>query len=186
VSWIREPAPLPINPVAVPGTGGIIGMAPCPGKVLMDGLARDRDQDLEADLGTIRDWGAQAIVTLMEAHELETCRIASLPDRVPAGIRHFHLPIPDGGIPDADWERDWQRAGPAIRALLERGGKVLVHCLGGLGRTGTVSARLLVEFGLAPEQAMLAVRAARRGAIENSLQEGYVRRQRPLPPHTTA
>ena len=27
------------------------------------------------------------------------------------------------------------------------------HCRGGLGRAGTIAARLLVEFGVAPEEA---------------------------------
>lgn len=41
-----------------------------------------------------------------------------------------------------------------------------------------LAARLLVEFGVTPDEAMKRVRRARPGAIENALQEGYVRRQR--------
>lgn len=50
-----------------------------------------------------------------------------------------------------------------------------MHCKGGLGRAGTVAARLLIEFGQAPEDAIACVRAARPGAIETHQQETYLR-----------
>ena len=59
---------------------------------------------------------------------------------------------------------------------------MVIHYRGGLGRTGTVAARLLVEFGMGPEEAIAAVRKARPGAIENAEQEDYVRRQKPMVP----
>jgi len=55
------------------------------------------------------------------------------------------------------------------------GEAIVIHCRGGLGRTGIVAARLLVEFGEAPEGALFRVRRARAGTVENRLQEGYVR-----------
>ena len=52
---------------------------------------------------------------------------------------------------------------------------MLVHCRGGLGRAGTVAARLLVEFGEGPDEAMRRVREARsRYAIETKSQEAHV------------
>jgi protein-tyrosine phosphatase len=94
---------------------------------------------------------------------------------IPAGMRHLQLPIHDGSIPDAAWERKWKRESPSIHSVLGRGGKVCVHCMGGLGRSGIVAARLLVESGISSEQAILMVRAARPGAIETAGQEAYVR-----------
>ncbi len=172
--------PLRIAAVPVPGTPGAIGMTLCPGRVEARGLPGDWRRDLETDLGVIRDWGACALVTLMEAHELKDCQVADLPKRAAAGLTHFWLPIPDGGVPDVVWEQRWEQAGADLRALLAGGGKVAIHCLGGLGRTGTISARLLVEFGMGAEQAMAAVREARPGAIETAAQEDYVRRQGPV------
>jgi len=51
---------------------------------------------------------------------------------------------------------------------------VLIHCTGGLGRSGMIAARLLVELGEEPRLAMQRVRAARPGAIETAAQEAYV------------
>ncbi len=70
--------------------------------------------------------------------------------------------------------------GPELRRRLAEGARVLIHCRAGLGRTGTVAARLLVEHGLEPEAAILRVRQSRPGAIETAGQEAYVRAL-PLP-----
>jgi len=170
--------PLQIDPVAVPGVPGLIGMTLCPGKVGRSTIAGAWQRDLDADLQVIRDWGASILVTLMEPEEMAAYQVGALPERVPGGMTHFLLPIVDGGVPDAGWERDWARVGPGIRAALAAGGKVAIHCRGGLGRTGTVAARLLVESGMAPEQAIAAVREARPGTIENTAQARYVLRQK--------
>ncbi len=174
--------PLRIDGVSVPGTSGVIGMTLCPGKVQRSAISGDWERDLAADLRMIRDWGASILVTLMEPAELSAFKVGNLPREMPSGVEHFLLPITDGGIPDAEWERAWAPAGTRIRAALGSGAKVVVHCRGGLGRTGTVAARLLVEFGMDPEEAIAAVRKARPGAIENRMQEDHVRRRKPVEP----
>jgi ADP-ribosyl-[dinitrogen reductase] hydrolase len=57
---------------------------------------------------------------------------------------------------------------------LVNGGRVLVHCKGGLGRAGTIAARLLVELGEKPENAIAQVRLVRIMAIETGVQEDHV------------
>ena len=63
----------------------------------------------------------------------------------------------------------------ALLARLRDGESIVLHCKGGLGRTGMVAARLLVELGCTPEEAIVAVRQARSGTIETREQEAYVR-----------
>ena len=86
----------------------------------------------------------------------------------------FHLPIVDVSIPDQRFEQQWGVAGEELRSLLRRGLDVLVHCRGGLGRAGTIAARLLVELGMEPTKAIKSVRAARPGAIETRDQESFI------------
>ena len=78
----------------------------------------------------------------------------------------FHLPIVDVSIPDKQFEQEWKIAGEELRSMLRRRLDVLVHCRGGLGRAGTIAARLLVELGMEPTKAIASVRAVRPGAIE--------------------
>ena len=169
--------PLRIDAVNVPGTTGVIGMTLCPGKVQTNGLSGEWKRDLNLDLQVIQEWGASTLVSLMQPHELLSFQVSELPARIPPGMTHVLLPILDGGVPDASWEQAWSRIGPQLRTALQGGEKIVIHCLGGLGRTGLVTARLLVEFGMEPAQAITLVRKARPGAIETSAQEHYVRTQ---------
>ena len=59
---------------------------------------------------------------------------------------------------------------------LREGKNVVVHCRGGLGRTGTVAACVLVALGNhSADEAIGAVRA-RRGTVQTRDQEDFVRR----------
>ena len=172
--------PLRIDEVAAPG-GGRIGMTFCPGKRQRGAAMGDWERDLAADLARIAEWGAAAVVTLMEEHELERYGVPGLGEAVEAlGMEWHHLPIPDVGVPDSLFEARWFYAGHRLRAHLLAGRRVLLHCRGGLGRTGTIAARLLAELGAVPEEAIAAVRRARPGAIETAAQEAYVRAAQPI------
>lgn len=172
--------PLRIDAVPAPG-GGLIGMTFCPGKVQPNGFTGAWDRDLGLDLDAIRAWGAEAVVTLIEAWELDRYHVPRLGDEVRArGMEWHHLPIVDGDVPRAPFDAAWPVAGPALRAHLQAGRRVVLHCLGGLGRTGTVAALLLAELGQAPAAAIPAVRQARPGALETAAQVAYARAVRPL------
>jgi ADP-ribosyl-[dinitrogen reductase] hydrolase len=173
-------SPLRIDAVTVPGTGGLIGMTICPGKDEYAGLGIPSGpwkRDLDLDLQIIRDWDTQALVTLIEQFEFELLSVPELPEKArELGIRWLHLPIVDVWVPDKAFEEEWETAGGELRRILREGGRIVLHCRGGLGRTGLVAARLLIEFGMAPQEAIRRVRAARPGAIQTREQEEYVRR----------
>ncbi len=170
--------PLRIDEVAIDGMDGRIGITFCPGKIQKSALSGPWERDLNADINVIKAWGATTWVNLLTRKEMVRLGIGDLEKVLGesgASIRYFHLPIEDTCIPDAEFERRWTNEGMEIRYDLLNGGKLLVHCKGGLGRSGTIAARLLVEMGQDPDVAIGRVRQARPGAIENDLQESHVR-----------
>jgi ADP-ribosyl-[dinitrogen reductase] hydrolase len=90
------------------------------------------------------------------------------------GVKWLQLPILDAGTPNQGFEDLWANTAPGLRGVLKNGHNIVIHCKGGLGRTGTIAARLLIELGVDAKSAIESVRKARPGAIENSLQEYYV------------
>jgi protein-tyrosine phosphatase len=66
-------------------------------------------------------------------------------------------------------------AGPAVTAGLARGDRIAIHCAAGLGRTGMLVAKLLVDLGMPAGTAIQTVREQRPGAIETAQQEAFVR-----------
>ncbi len=159
--------PLDTYPVAVPETGGTIIITPCPGK---------RKRDLGLDLDQLKGMGAEAIVTMVQGRELDLLSVRDIGEKCEErGLIWLHCPIPDFDGPGAAFERAWADAGPRAREILRRGGTVVSHCRGGIGRAGTVASRLLIELGAAtPDEALRRVRKARPGAVETWEQEQHV------------
>jgi hypothetical protein len=169
--------PLQIAEVRASPSHGRIGITFCPGKHDAAAATGAWARDLAADLGVIQAWGARLVLTLVEPAELKALKVPKLGAEIKGlGIDWRHLPIADYSVPTEAFERQWETHGRDIRALLCSGGDVLVHCKGGLGRAGMMAARLLVELGMAPEQAIRDVRRARKGAIETPAQLALVKR----------
>ena len=154
---------------------GKIGLTLCPGKHQSWGLTGAWQRDLALDLDVVADWNAALVMTLVEAGELARLNVPTLG----AGVaeRHMewlHLPIRDRGVPDEAFEQAWVDVGESLRARLRSGFNILVHCMGGLGRAGTIVSRLLVELGWNPGDAIREVRRVRPGALETDEQEDFV------------
>ena len=91
-------------------------------------------RDLDLDLDAIRDWGAVALVSLIEQHEIADLGVHAL--RAEVVRRHMdwlHLPIRDVSIPGPDFEQAWAIHGAGLRSRLRDGFDVVIHCKGGSG-----------------------------------------------------
>jgi ADP-ribosyl-[dinitrogen reductase] hydrolase len=175
---------LQIAAVPAGSTMGRVGITFCPGKKQPSAMTGAWDRDLGLDLDAVRSFGAAAVVTLIEHHEIESLGVQAIGTEVVG--RHMdwlHLPIADVSVPGAEFEAAWSTAGEGLRARLRDGFDVVVHCKGGLGRAGTIAARLLIELGAEPADAIAVIRQVRPGAIETHGQEGYVRSLKPVAEH---
>lgn len=177
-----EKHPLQIATIPAGSDMGAVGVTFCPGKIDPHAFTGPWSRDLTTDLQAIHDWGAAVVVTLMENFELDDLRVPDLGNRVQdLHMEWIHLPIRDVSIPDTSAEATWICAGEALRDLLRSGGNVLLHCRGGLGRSGMMAARLLVELGWDPDAAIQGVRQVRPSAIETDEQLLAVRQAMAIP-----
>ena len=158
-----------IEPFAIadlPCATGRIGIARLPG----------RAGDLPGDIAAIAGWGAQLVLSMTGADEMAASGAAGLAEALAArGIGHAAFPIPDFGTPGAD--ADWASLSRDLHRRFQAGEHVLLHCMGGKGRSGMVAMRLLVEQGLRAEEALAMVRRARPGAVETGAQAAWASRE---------
>lgn len=160
-------------------SGGRIGMTSCPGRWRLFGAVGIEGDGLEQDLATIRAWGATALISLVEQDELDFLGITGIGQQAQQiALGWHHLPIADFQAPGLAFEQSWNEHGPTILSRLRKGERIMIHCLAGLGRTGTIAARILVELGSTPPAAIAHVREARPGAIQNPEQERYLLERR--------
>lgn len=170
--------PMRIDSVApIVAQAGKIGMSFCPGKTVLGAFSGGNWlRDLDIDLEVVKDWQATLVLTLLEAWELAEMRVDNLGCHVQdLGMVWNWLEIPDGGIPQGEVIEKWQAIRSDLIKRISRGESVFIHCKGGLGRTGTIAAELLLCFGEDIESAMKRVRIARPGTIETIEQEKYLR-----------
>ena len=99
-------------------------------------------------------------------------------DPAPLDLRDVTLTDLYGGAvpddPETEAERVWEAARIAADAV-ERGTGVVVHCVGGTGRTGTVVACALRLLGCSADESIATVQTHRPKWPESPWQEGLVR-----------
>ena len=159
------------------GTPGRLGMTFAPG--MWAGSVRGRwERDLAADMRVLEEeHETDVLVSLMEDHEYRGYRIPELLEQESIGnIEILRFAIEDMGVPrEAESERFQTFVQDVVRRL-EEDQNVVVHCRGGLGRTGTLAACVLVALGRhAADEAIAAVREARKGTVQTREQEDFVR-----------
>ncbi len=134
---------------------------------------RDFDRSLDADIDEILGHGISNVVCLATQGELDSFGVRNLLDIYKKqGLDTHHLPILDQEVASPKLT---SAAVKWINDALSAGKKVLVHCVGGLGRAGTVAACTLVSNGVAPDAAIAHVREARsQRALETAVQVEFV------------
>lgn len=160
------------------GTRGRLGMTFAPG-MRAPALGGDWERDLATDLEALEEkHGIGMLVSLMEEHEYSGYEIPDLYERDEfGGIEVRRFAIQDMGVPREAESHEFEAMVQEVMDNLKQGQNIAVHCRGGLGRTGTVTACVLVALGNhTANEAIDAVRAARKGTMQTQEQEDFVRR----------
>ncbi len=141
--------------------GGTLAISSMPG----------RGGEYAADLELFGAFKPGLVITMVTDAELQKDDLRQFGFDIQAlGSRWVHVPVADMGVPDRFAEAAWPTASEDARAALAGGGRVLVHCQGGCGRSGMAVLRLMVESGEPPEAALERLRAVRPCALETDAQ----------------
>ncbi|KUJ76554.1 protein phosphatase [Ruegeria marisrubri] len=152
--------------------GGTLAICPMPG----------RSGNYAEDLNTVAAWKPGLVISMTTEAEM-----------IQEGARHFgtdiqgrasrwaHLPVEDFGVPPREVQARWPGVSASARHALSGGGRVLIHCRGGCGRSGMAALRLMVECGEGPAEALARLRAVRPCAVETDAQKEWAMQARRPP-----
>lgn len=118
-------------------------------------------ETLDADLAWLVSQGIAAVVSMTEEPLM-----AGACER--HGLAELHVPVVDMTPPTPE---DITAALEFIDRQLAQERPVVVHCLMGQGRTGTILAAYRIRAGLTPTEALAELRGVCPGAVENARQE---------------
>jgi protein-tyrosine phosphatase/nicotinamidase-related amidase len=144
-----------------------IGMTILPGR-------KDRKRDLDEDIEAIKKENIKVVVCLISPDEFVSYGVTDLFDKYKkAGLHVKHVSIVDQGTPTFE---EMKSLTSDIHSAVTHNDKVLIHCVGGLGRTGLLAACYLKDYyKVSGKDAILKVRESRSvRAIESDAQEKFV------------
>lgn len=145
----------------VPVGQGVGAIAPIPG----------RSGAYERDVSTLLRWAPDLVISMTGPSEMERVGADGLgQDLQAADVVWRHVPITDFGTPTANTMLIWPDVEAQALNVLSDGGRVLVHCYGGCGRSGMAILRMMVALGEAPSEALTRLREVRPCAVETDAQ----------------
>ena len=111
----------------------------------------------------LQEQGVKSIVTIREV---------PLDDDWVDEMKYLHVLSDDMGVPSFD---DLKNSVEYVRERIQNNEPVMVHCLAGLGRTGTILACYLIKYEkMSAENAIQHVREKRHGSIQSFVQEEMI------------
>ena len=164
--YLHRSEKLQIHYIDYPEAGNM-GITILPGR-------KDRGRNLVDDIKLLKNHKFKHIISLITEEEYSAYGVPNLKDVYKkSGFQVYNFPIIDQGAPSVNGMNE---AVDYVYKYLENGEKVLVHCVGGLGRSGTFAACYLIRHcNLSAEEAMRIVRSSRsQRAIETKEQEDFI------------
>ena len=121
--------------------------------------------------------GSALLIALAEKHEFPEDHWQKLADALAKrGVRLDHMPIEDFSAPDGSFLKAWRGRSAAYHQILDQGGTLGITCHYGAGRSGTIAARLMIERGISPDEAIARVRRAFPESVESRKQFDWLQK----------
>ena len=131
--------------------------------IIEEKLAGSAIPTSKEEIDWIKQEGVKSIVTIREE---------PLEDEWIKDVNYLHVHSNDMGVPEFN---DLVFAIDFIRRRIEENKPVMVHCLAGLGRTGTLLACYLIKYeNMSADDAVQKVREERPGSIQSFSQEEII------------
>lgn len=157
---------LRVDYLQIKGLSSRIGITILPGR-------KDRNRILTEDIDQLKNEGIKSVLCLLTENEFSQYGVEELKSAyTEAKMESLYLPILDQAAPNLE---DLNKALEWMDLRL-KSGALLVHCVGGLGRSGTVvAAYLITKEHLSVSDAIARVRESRsQRAIESKRQEEFL------------
>lgn len=145
---------------------GNIGLTILPGR-------KDYSRSVDEDLKQLKAYGVDTVIPLITDDEFGHFGVSDLLEKYDEyGFKIHRLPIMDQLVSSEDEMTDMVNY---LDKAMHNNEKVLLHCVGGLGRSGLVAASYLKFKGLKSDEAIQAVRKVRGPrTVESKIQEEFV------------
>lgn len=146
-----------------------LGLKPC-GEIALSRMPGSVTR-IEEDVAEIVALNCACVLTLVPQEELIRHggdRLSSL--LLNEGIEWHHFPIVDYATPLPSQDQAWSELSERLHDHLNDNRTILIHCFAGVGRSGMIALRLLVEHGANPLEALNQIRNVRPGAVERPAQ----------------
>jgi len=131
--------------------------------LIEDKLAGSAIPTSKDEIKWLHEQGVKSIVTIREE---------PLDEDWTTDMNYLHILSDDMGVPTFD---DLKNSVDFIHQRIENNEPVMVHCLAGLGRTGTLLACYLIKYEkMTAEDAIQLVREKRHGSIQSFVQEELI------------
>ncbi len=145
---------------------GSLGLTILPGR-------KDYSRSIDDDLQQLKKAGVNIIIPLITDDEFHQFGVDDLLEEYDeSGFLVHRLPIMDQLVSS---EQEMRKLVKFMDDHINEGKKIMVHCVGGLGRSGMAAASFLKYKGLSADEAVDVVRQARGPrAVESKIQEEFV------------
>ena len=132
-------------------------------------MAKPSAEFLDRDISALKDLGISNVICLLETTESSELGLDNEHSACTArGLTFSRFPIKDYGVPEPTLLHPFINT---IYTDICNGAATVVHCRGGIGRTGLVCACLLIKAGYSTENAIALVTEKRQKTVPETAEQ---------------